>query len=323
LCTFLPVQAEHFRPSARQIALLIVISLLAWLGVERVLMEGEVYLVWYSVAQMVWLVAVAVVSVLLLTPRAHSSETVARMFTALASAAAFVMLVTSFALALPLEYPWYLLPQAALIVYVFLVVIRAQRASIGEARGLAVCKSIAGIAAVYLAFTATVWERPQPWYANEEDGTSRGEWLASEPVLFAQPDLIDAAVARLSAGTAGRTEAYFVGFAGYGGQGVFEKEIRFANDAFGKRLDLDGRSLQLVNSPEQRDETTPLATASGLTRSLAGIAGKMNPDEDVLFMFLTSHGSEDAELSVSQGYLPLQDLDSHTLRTALDEAGIQ
>ncbi|HSL72792.1 MAG TPA: YcxB family protein, partial [Longimicrobiales bacterium] len=136
LCTFLPVQAEHFRPSARQIALLIVVSLLAWLGLERVLMEGEVYLVWYSVAQMVWLVAVAVVSVLLLTPRAHSSETVARMFTALASAAPFVMLVTSLALTLPLEHPWYLLSQAALVVYVFLVVIRAQRVSIGEAKGL-------------------------------------------------------------------------------------------------------------------------------------------------------------------------------------------
>jgi hypothetical protein len=67
----------------------------------------------------------------------------------------------------------------------------------------------------------------------------------------------------------------------------------------------------------------PLATASGLTRSLAGIARRMNVDEDVLLLFLTSHGSEDAELSVSQGYLPLDELDGRTLRTALDDSGIR
>jgi hypothetical protein len=129
-------------------------------------------------------------------------------------------------------------------------------------------------------------------------------------------------VERLSAGTPGKTDAYFLGFAGYGEQGVFQKEIRFANDAFGKRMDLDGHAVQLVNSPEPADDTTPLATTSGLTRSLAGIARKMNLGEDVLFLFLSSHGSE-GEISVSQGYLPLQDLDSQALRKALDEAAIQ
>jgi hypothetical protein len=43
----------------------------------------------------------------------------------------------------------------------------------------------------------------------------------------------------------------------------------------------------------------------------------------VLLLFLTSHGSEDAELSVSQGYLPLDELDGRTLRTALDDSGIR
>jgi hypothetical protein len=143
-------------------------------------------------------------------------------------------------------------------------------------------------------------------------------------VLFAQPDLVDRAVERLSAGTVGRTDVYFVGFAAYGNQGVFEKEIRWANDAFGKRMDLDGRTLQLINSPERNEgTTTPLATASGLSRSLAGIARKMNVEEDVLLLFLTSHGSDDAELSVSQGYLPLEQLDARTLRAALDDAGIR
>lgn len=323
LSTFLPVRAEHFRPSARQVALFILLSLATWLGVERLLAEGEAYLAWYTVVQVTWLGALAVVSVLLLTPRAHSSETAARMFTALASAAPFVVLVASLLLALPLEYPWQLLPQAALLLYAFLVAVRAQRVSIAENRALALFKGVAGIATVYFAFQTTVSVLPEPWYSNDGDEESMEEWTAAERVLFAQPDLVDAAVEQLSAGTAGTTEAYFVGFAGFGEQGVFGKEIRFANDAIGRRIDMDGRSLQLVNSPEPRDETTPLATTSGLTRSLAGIARKMNVDEDVLFLFLTSHGSEDAELSVSQGFLPLNNLDGPTLRAALDGSGIR
>jgi hypothetical protein len=323
LAMFLPVRAQDFRPSARHVALFMLLSLVAWLGVERLLAQGEVYIGWYAVAEMGWLVTVAVLSVLLLTPGRYSPETTARLFTALASAAPFVLVAAIFALALPLEYPFRLALELALVLYVLLVSVRAQRASINETRSLAIARGIVGIFAVYFVFDTTVWERPEPWYSDSQSAESLDQWQASERALFAQPDLIDAAVERLSAGKAGRTEVYFVGFAGYGEQGVFEKEIRFANGALGKRIDLEGRSLQLINAPDRRGESMPLATASGLTRSLAGIARRMNVDEDVLLLFLTSHGSEDAELSVSQGYLPLDELDGRTLRTALDDSGIR
>ncbi|HSC06762.1 MAG TPA: C13 family peptidase [Steroidobacteraceae bacterium] len=323
LSMFLPVRAEDFRPAARQVALFILLSLGAWLGVERLLAQGEVYIGWYAVTEMGWLVAIAVLSVLLLTPGRYSPGTTARLLTALASAAPFVLVVAMLALALPLEHPFRLALELALVLYVLLVMVRAQRVSIKETKSLAIAKGIVSIVAVCFVFDTTVWERPEPWYSDNQTDESLEQWQASERVLFAQPDLIDAAVERLSAGTAGKTEVYFVGFAGYGEQGVFEKEIRFADGAFGKRIDLEGRSLQLVNSPDRNGETMPLATASGLTRSLAGIARRMNVDEDVLLLFLTSHGSEDAELSVSQGYLPLDELDGKTLRTALDDSGIR
>ena len=323
LAVFLPVRADDLRPSARQVALFILLTLAAWLGVERLLAEGEVYIGWYAVTEMGWLVAIAVLSVLLLTPGRYSAETTARLLTALASAAPFVLVVAILALAVPLEYPFRLALELALVLYVLLVMVRAQRVSINETRSLAIAKGIVSIVAVCFVFDTTVWERPEPWYSDNETDESLEHWQASERALFAQPDLIDAAVERAAVGTAGKTEVYFVGFAGYGEQGVFEKEIRFANGAFGKRIDLEGRSLRLVNSPDRNGETMTLATASGLTRSLAGIARRMNVEEDVLLLFLTSHGSEDAELSVSQGYLPLDELDGETLRRALDDSGIR
>jgi hypothetical protein len=48
----------------------------------------------------------------------------------------------------------------------------------------------------------------------------------------------------------------------------------------------------------------------------------MNLDEDVLVLFLTSHGSDQAELTVAQDELPLDGLRGADLRSALDDSGI-
>src|SRR5690349_19728990 len=48
----------------------------------------------------------------------------------------------------------------------------------------------------------------------------------------------------------------------------------------------------------------------------------MNVQKDVLLLSISSHGSEDGVVAVSNHGLPVDDLDIETLRSALDEAGI-
>jgi hypothetical protein len=75
---------------------------------------------------------------------------------------------------------------------------------------------------------------------------------------------------------------------------------------------------------DRRDLTAyPFASPTALRRTLAGIAEKMNLDEDVLFLALSSHGSQDGQLSVSNGGIPLNNLAVDDLADALDESGIQ
>ncbi len=50
--------------------------------------------------------------------------------------------------------------------------------------------------------------------------------------------------------------------------------------------------MELINDVDDRD-SYPLATVSGLTDGLRLLAGRMNPDEDVLVLMLTSHGSRE------------------------------
>ena len=49
----------------------------------------------------------------------------------------------------------------------------------------------------------------------------------------------------------------------------------------------------------------------------------MDPDEDVLFLYLTSHGSKDHRLSADFWPLDLRDVDPAMLKRMLDKAGIR
>ena len=160
------------------------------------------------------------------------------------------------------------------------------------------------------------------WVAEEtEQGQDSDDADGAEALLYDQPARIAAAVARVKPSRPGRPGTYFVGFAGDGDPGVFRREAQFAADAFGARFGSLDRTVLLINDVDDRD-SYPLASVTGLKQTLKVLASRMNPDEDVLVLFLTSHGSEDG-LEVQNGSLPLAQLAPSELREALDESGIR
>jgi hypothetical protein len=142
-----------------------------------------------------------------------------------------------------------------------------------------------------------------------------------EELLYDQPARIAAAVERIPAAPGHAPAVYFVGFAGDGEQAVFRREALYAAQAFGARFASTQRSLLLINDVEDRD-SYPLASVSGLAQTLKLLTSRMNPDEDVLVLFLTSHGSEEG-LEVENGTIPLAQLSPADLRQALDDSGIR
>jgi peptidase C13-like protein/YcxB-like protein len=181
----------------------------------------------------------------------------------------------------------------------------------------------AAAAALFAWGTSEAWVYPHLWFASEgEEDDGARSWAEGERLLFEQADRIDAAAGRLAAGRPGRPDVFFVGFAGVGEQKVFAEEVRLSERVVTKRYWAAGRSLLLVN--DQRDrEAWPLATVSGLERALLRLGERMDRDEDVLFLLLSSHGSAGPQLSVSNGTWPLSPLDGRRLRAALDAAGIR
>ena len=159
------------------------------------------------------------------------------------------------------------------------------------------------------------------WIATEAQTQESEDPGVAEELLYDQPARIAAAVESVQPASGHLPGVYFVGFAGDGEQAVFRREALYAAQAFGARFDSTPRSVLLINDVEDRD-SYPLASLSGLAQTLKLLSSRMNPQQDVLVLFLTSHGSEEG-LEVQNGSLPLGQLSPADLHQALDASGIR
>jgi len=165
------------------------------------------------------------------------------------------------------------------------------------------------------------------WTAGPDaqaDAQEDARWfaVASEDAFYAQPDILRRSLAALAPGRPGVENLYFVGVAGYAGEDVFRKELSIISPLFDQRFGTAGRSISLINSPATT-LAAPIASVTSLQHTLAHIGRIMNRDNDVVFLYLTSHGSEDHHFSLEFWPLRLRHLDPPTLRQMLDASGIR
>ena len=183
------------------------------------------------------------------------------------------------------------------------------------------------LAGGFVTVNQHLYVSPTLWYAAdyaETEATQASGNLSNaavEKLLFSQPARVEQALAEVGPRELGPS-AYFVGFAGYAEEKVFAEEIRFAAEVLDRRYGSGQRSLLLLNDVRDR-ESTPIASVSTLRSALAGLGKKMNKEQDLLILALSSHGSKNAQLAVSNGDVPLQQLSANDLRGALDHAGIR
>jgi len=185
-------------------------------------------------------------------------------------------------------------------------------------------RSIAGALLLMVGVPLAIWAN-QPWFNSAPgDMVPIAQYAnpASEDVLIKQPQLLYEALTSLDEERPGVTDLYFVGFAPYAGEDVFRKDIEVAQDLFDDRFDTDGRSVVLINSPKTMLDT-PFATVSNLRATLSEIGDLIDPDQDVVMVYLSSHGTKDHKLSIEFPPLQLDALAPEALKQMLDDAGIK
>jgi hypothetical protein len=207
-------------------------------------------------------------------------------------------------------------------VYTLLYLARGLHAITGRTQRAAACAGLLFIAG-FCWLSDTLDVIPDVWTPLESQAAESDQPLAGgEAILFSQAGRIDQSLAAIARDTAPNSQAFFLGFAGVGEEKVFAQEIALASRVLGERYDLGVRRVLLIN--DQRDlERTPLATVSGLTYALRGLGARMNPERDVLFLSISSHGTDGPAIAVSNSELPLEDLTPGDLARALRESGIK
>jgi len=208
----------------------------------------------------------------------------------------------------------------AAIIYLILLGVRAIQAAYEKAQAKAVA------VAVVLIITSSVMLRvldldTRLWLTDDVEEEQADDDTGVESLLYDQPARLVAAVEHMAPREADRPNAFFVGFAGDGEQTIFKREALFAESVFGEHFSAEDRAVELINDNDDRD-SYPIASVSGLQQVLKLVAAKMDLDEDILVLMLTSHGSREG-LAVMNGSLPLVQLSPPELQHALDESGIK
>ncbi|AMP14309.1 C13 family peptidase [Collimonas pratensis] len=143
-----------------------------------------------------------------------------------------------------------------------------------------------------------------------------------ETALYGQRALLDKTLATIAPHAPGKINLYLLAVAGDGSQEVFRRETAFVRTQFDRDFGTQGRSMVLVNSRNTVAEQ-PMATVTSIRESLNAIAAKMDKENDILFLYLSSHGSQSHELSLAQNGMTLRNLEAKELAKLLAATGIR
>ncbi len=131
--------------------------------------------------------------------------------------------------------------------------------------------------------------------------------------ILAQGRLLDAALAAVPASTPA-VELYTLVLAGDGKQSVFLREADYVSNMLATRFGARGQ-IRLVNHRDHIADR-PLATRESLRRAVQTLAERTGP-EDLVFIYMTSHGTHEHELVLDQPRMELADLPADELAAVL------
>jgi hypothetical protein len=174
-----------------------------------------------------------------------------------------------------------------------------------------------------LVFGITAWLFPErPWRAPQDAAAGPPPLQLSQQVFETQQLVLERAVAGLAEQRPGVADVYGLVFSPYAGEDVFLREGTMVARVLAERFDAAGRVLHLTNHSATAG-SHPWATPQNLVRAVQALATRMDRENDLLVVYLTSHGASDYRLAASHPPLQVESVSPGELREALDNAGIR
>jgi hypothetical protein len=174
-----------------------------------------------------------------------------------------------------------------------------------------------------LVFALSAWQFNDPFWTPDRSGEARTPpMILSQEVIESQQKVLADTLAAIAPERPGVLDVYGLVYAPYAAEDVFKRESTLVAKVLGERFDAKGRTVQLLNHPTTA-ETLGWATPANLDRAIDALSQRMDRDNDVLVVYLTSHGASDFQLAAEHWPLSVQSLTPQHLRAALDRAGIR
>jgi hypothetical protein len=139
-----------------------------------------------------------------------------------------------------------------------------------------------------------------------------------EQVFVAQPEALRVALGKLAKRTPGKPNVYAISFGADGSEDVFRNEAEYLDQVMATRFGSPNHTVVLENNPATL-ATRPLASWTNLEGAVDGLAKVMNPKEDILLVYLATHGGSDHSLLVDMDPIPLDQLDPDGLSQILSK----
>jgi hypothetical protein len=146
--------------------------------------------------------------------------------------------------------------------------------------------------------------------------------LAEEKAFYAQTAALDRELEAVQPQRPGVPDVYAIVAGLYAGEDVFMKETKMISSLLAQRFDAAGRTVMLINNAKTLEEH-PIATLTSLSVALRHVGETMDRNEDVLLLYVSSHGSAKHELAVDFRPLRLDPITPERLKSALAESGIR
>jgi hypothetical protein len=158
----------------------------------------------------------------------------------------------------------------------------------GRTRWIGLVPAVTFVGALTLSSQVFYYE---PLIYGAEDQGNGYTPVDVEALYSAQRSLLDAEIAKLAPERPGQTDMFALLLGGTASQSVFLNEVEAVQPILAANYGAGERIVHLANSREA-PLRYPLANKPNLEYALSALHDRMGP-EDVAFLFLTSHGSED------------------------------
>jgi hypothetical protein len=189
--------------------------------------------------------------------------------------------------------------------------------------GAALRRTLAAALVHLIVFVcASYFSTHELWVADVVEEPAEPPVVTEEAVLSAQAQALQRELDALRPQRAGVDDLYAVGFAGEADENVFMHEVNAVRATLAQRFDANGRVVSLINN-DRTVRDLPIANVTNLRAALLHIGKIIDRERDMVMVYVTTHGSEQHELSVSYEPLQLRQLDAAQLAQMLAEAGIK